>query len=286
MHVTLRLYIRDKPRQNAQTSRPYSGPVTLATRGILFPDRLPTFERFPAPQTVAELVSWFWVPRWNLAPGVTSRQDVLAFPASNLVVESPSPEYPQGRAVLAGPTTARSHRDLSGQGWAVGAHLRPAAVPLFTADPTALQDDSLIVDASELLERVTGSMATSPADAVAAFCEWMADRVADDQGRLANAAADLLSHDPTVTGPEDAAARLAISVRTLQRLTARYVGLPPTAMIRRRRLQEAAERVRLDSTIDLATLAAELGYADHSHLTKDFQRVLAMAPSEYRRHVQ
>ena len=85
---------------------------------------------------------------------------------------------------------------------------------------------------------------------------------------------------------EDAAARLAISVRTLQRLTARYVGLPPTAMIRRRRLQEAAERVRLDSTIDLATLAAELGYADHSHLTKDFQRVLAMAPSEYRRHVQ
>ena len=64
-------------------------------------------------------MSWFWIPRWNIAPGRTSRQHVLAFPASNLVVESASPEHPRGRVGLAGPTTVRSHRDLSGQGWAV-----------------------------------------------------------------------------------------------------------------------------------------------------------------------
>lgn len=259
--------------------------MSLPTRGILFPARLPVFERFPAPPEVAELVSWFWIPRWNIAPGRTSRQHVLAFPASNLVVESASPEHPRGRVGLSGPTTVRSHRDLSGQGWGVGAHLRPASVPEFTPDPAALQDGYRYIEAPDLLERVTAAMATSSAAAVAAFSEWMADRTTDDQGRLANAAADLLSHDPTVTGPEDVADRLAISTRTLQRLTARYVGLSPTAMIRRRRLQEAAERVRLDPTIDLATVAAELGYADHAHLTKDFQRVLAMAPSEYRRHV-
>lgn len=81
---------------------------------------------------------------------------------------------------------------------------------------------------------------------------------------------------------EEAATRLAVSVRTLQRMTHRHVGLSPAAMIRRRRLQEAAQRVRDEPGVDLASIAAELGYADHAHLTRDFQAVLGIAPRVYR----
>lgn len=94
--------------------------------------------------------------------------------------------------------------------------------------------------------------------------------------------ADLLLENAEVTQLADAARRLAVSPRTLQRLAHRYVGVSPAAMIRRRRLQEAAQRVREDPGADLARIAAELGYADHAHLTRDFRKVLSFTPSSYR----
>ena len=51
-------------------------------KGILYPARLPTFHRVPAPESVTNLVQWFWIPEWDIAPGHTSRQHVIAFPAS------------------------------------------------------------------------------------------------------------------------------------------------------------------------------------------------------------
>jgi len=62
-----------------------------------------------------------------------SRQYLVAFPASNLVVEP-------HKVGLSGPSTRRSYRDLTGTGWAVGALLHPAAVPSFTGAPADLQD--------------------------------------------------------------------------------------------------------------------------------------------------
>src|SRR5690606_22818921 len=43
-------------------------------RGILRPARLPTFHRVPAPAELQEAIRWFWIPRWQVAPGRTSRQ--------------------------------------------------------------------------------------------------------------------------------------------------------------------------------------------------------------------
>ena len=89
--------------------------------------------------------------------------------------------------------------------------------------------------------------------------------------------------DPGLLRVSDLAERLGVSERTLQRLAARYVGLGPAALIRRRRLQEAAERIRTDPDADLASLAAELGYTDQAHLTNEFTRVLGLSPAGYRR---
>ncbi|WP_313821467.1 DUF6597 domain-containing transcriptional factor, partial [Citricoccus sp.] len=100
-------------------------------RGILYPTRLPEFHRIPAPPGLEALLRWFWIPQWTLAPGRTSRQEVLPFPASNLVVQP-------GTVSLTGPSTRASFRDLTGTGWAVGALLRPAGVVQWHPEPERL----------------------------------------------------------------------------------------------------------------------------------------------------
>ena len=56
-------------------------------------------------------------------------------------------------------------------------------------------------------------------------------------------------------------------------------------MIRRRRLQEAAERLRTDPDTSLAAVAADLGYSDHAHLANEFRSVLGLTLGTYRRRV-
>ncbi|MGM7670874.1 helix-turn-helix domain-containing protein [Microbacterium sp. A93] len=252
-----------------------------AWRGILYPARLPQFHRLLPPAEAAELVEWFWIPEWNIEPGRTSRQHVVAYPALNLVVDA-------GGVELTGASTRASHRDLTGRGWAVGALLKPAAVAALIEDPSALRDRSTRFDAPDLHRAVTQAMDESGAvgreHAATAFSAWLVERVGEigPVARQANEMSALLMTDSAITRAEDAAARLSMSVRTLQRLAHRYVGFPPAAMIRRRRLQEAAQRVREHPETDLSTIAAELGYADHAHLTNDFLAVLGIAPSAYR----
>lgn len=258
--------------------------VPASSRGVLYPARLPTFHREPVTGDLAVFVRWFWIPEWHIEPGRASRQHIVGFPACNLVVENAT-------TGISGPTTRASYRDLSGTGWAVGALLRPAAVPLLIGNPTALRDAYQEVDLPELTADVRAAMTgdASPEEcrrsAMAVFGAWLCDRVGapSEEGLLANRVVELAEADTTLRTVPELAARLSISTRTLQRLSSAYVGLPPGALIRRRRLQEAAERLRADPTLDLTALAHELGYADHAHLTNDFRITLGFTPSNYRR---
>ncbi|MGC5628836.1 helix-turn-helix domain-containing protein [Georgenia sp. Z1344] len=257
-------------------------------RGILYPARLPTFHRAAAPPDLADRVRWFWVPRWRLAPGRVSRQRLLPFPAANLVVG------PDG-VTLSGPTTGVSHRDLSGTGWAVGALLRPAGIAALADEPRDLRDSEVVLDLAgwglgELHAAVAGAMSDPDEDAgrdraVAALADWVRVHLPapDDAGATANAMEDLVATDPEVVRVEQVAQRLGMSARAVQRLARRYVGLAPLAIVRRYRLQEAARRLREEPGLGIADVAADLGYADHAHLSSDFRTVLGLTPSEYRR---
>lgn len=251
-------------------------------RGVLYPARLPSFHREPAPAALDGLVRWFWIPRWALGEGRTSRQELLPFPASNLVITSDG-------VSLAGPTTRASYRDLSGTGWAVGLLLRPAAVPSLRVEPHRVRDAEVPVEAVDLHRAVAAAMAGADEVegrrlAVAACVEWASARLArpDADGLLANALEDLVSTDGSIVRVDQLAERLGSSTRALQRLAHRHIGLPPLAIIRRYRLQEAAQRLREDPQVRIADVAAELGYADQAHLSADFRAVLGLTPSGYR----
>ncbi|PAY22356.1 DNA-binding protein [Dietzia natronolimnaea] len=272
-------------------------------RGVLYPDRLPTFHRQEAPVDLRDRIRWFWIPRWSLPPGRTSRQEILPFPASNLVVD------PSG-VTLSGPTTGISHRDLSGSGWAVGALLRPAGLASLVTAPQRLRDAETPVEAAELHRAVVAAMGEAddvvdqprPSDhrgvdqrdhkreplardrAVRAFSVWAATALEAPgaDGMLANAMEDLIASDRSIVRVDQVAAALGTSTRAVQRLAHRYVGVPPLKMIRRYRLQEAAQRLRDDPTVTIARVAADLGYSDHAHLSADFRAVLGLSPRSYR----
>ena len=244
---------------------------------MLYPQGLPRLARIEPPRSAEDLVEWFWVPEWDLPEGVVSQQPVLAYPAANLVIECDG-------VALYGATTRMTERLLVGSGWAVGAVLRPIAFAALAAEPALLVDRSATIDAPELLASVVALMPGHPEEACARVSTWLDARVGPrtPDGRLANDAARLLMTDPSVLRVEDAASRLAVSVRSLQRRAHQTVGLSPAAIIRRRRLQEAAQRARDEPDVPLAQIAAELGYADQAHLANDFRSILGVAPSGYR----
>jgi len=254
-------------------------------RGVLYPERLPTFHRVPVPDELSDLARWFWIPRWDLAPGRVSRQELLPFPASNLVVEP-------GGVALAGPATRISQRELRGTGWAVGALLRPAGVGALAIDPVAARDAELPFAAPSLHAAVSSAMrhadeAVGRERAVAAYADWLRVRArarpASEAGLLANAMEAVISEDRGIRRVEQLSERLGVSTRRVQRLAQRFIGLPPLAVIRRYRLQEAAERLRRNQELTVAQVAADLGYADQAHLASDFRQVLGLTANAYRR---
>ncbi len=75
------------------------------------------------------------------------------------------------------------------------------------------------------------------------------------------------------------AARFGMSPRTLQRLFAKHVGTTPKHVLQRFRRQRAIDHLSEERRVNLARLAAELGYCDQAHLARDFRATIGRSPS-------
>ncbi|WP_076263032.1 helix-turn-helix domain-containing protein [Intrasporangium flavum] len=250
-------------------------------------DRTVTIDRVPVTDDLADLAQRFWVPVWDVPTGSSSTQRVLQYPVCQLVV---TPTY----ARLYGVASGLSQQVLEGRGWAVGLMLRPAAGWLLTGRPVRRLTDRTVdlhsldtLDGPALTAVVRQAMAEDPAshDAQAAARASVEGALrpllpVDDEGLLVNALVDAVETSPDLLRVDDLCARFDIAERTLQRLLHKRIGLGPKWLIRRRRLQEAAERLRDDSG-GLAAIAADLGYADQAHFTRDFRRATGLTPGEF-----
>ena len=90
-----------------------------------------------------------------------------------------------------------------------------------------------------------------------------------------------ITADPGLRRVGQLAGACGIPERRLQRLFADYVGVSPKWVMRRARLHEAALRAESGGGVDWAALAADLGYADQAHLTRDFTATLGVPPAQY-----
>ena len=236
-------------------------------------------QSYGPPTDLADVIDSFWMGRWNLPPDAPHVTELLGDPCVHIVVE-------RGATRVVGVWTQRWINRLEGRGHVRAAKLRPGAVrAFFNVDATILSDKKRAL--ADLLDGFDtagfeSAVLEDPDDRAAfiAMSRYLRQiRRNDPDVRLAVGCAHLL-RDPGVTRVETLAARCGLSVRGLQRLFRRHVGAPPKALLRRVRLQEAALRIERGEATNLARLAAELGYTDQAHFTRDFRVAVGRTPRE------
>lgn len=225
---------------------------------------------FPPPgPRLAPFVARYWIVRWHYDEPY--RQLVVPYPNVHLT-------FSDGAAVVNGVATGHRVRVLTGHGGVFGVAFRPGGFhPFLKASLSTVTDRT--VPAHEIL-------GPPPADPDVSTVEdylLAADPRRDERAEEAAAIVDRIAAAKELTRVETLAAELGTSVRRLQRLFAEYVGVGPKWVIRRYRLHEVTELLATGVRPDWAALAADLGYADQPHFTRDFKDLFGEPPAYYAR---
>jgi AraC-like DNA-binding protein len=103
------------------------------------------------------------------------------------------------------------------------------------------------------------------------------------QDRALSAAVARLAHGAEPVSIRGLAADIGISQRRLVGLFDERVGLKPKMLARVFRFQRVLRRLQQEPFPGWSTIAADFGYFDQAHFTRDFQELSGMRPGEYLR---
>jgi AraC-like DNA-binding protein len=266
----------DRPRVDSASPTGSRGSAT-GTLGILQP--VAGLERFrlsrtETPPDLQVFAPWFWTVEWDLGDGETHEQEVLPFPCVNLA-------YEQGEYRVHGPGTQRFVARLSGRGWVTGVRFTPAGFCPFSRVPMRELVDR-VLPAREVL-RGEPPRASSPEQARGRLGAYLLAQgaVCTEAMALVDRLVAKAQSDPSLVRVELLASQAGVSARSLHRLFERHVGVNSKWVVRRARVQEAAERVARGADVDWAAVAQELGYHDQAHLIRDFRAQVGETPAAY-----
>src|SRR5712691_5471668 len=273
-------------------------------RGVLRPDIAATrfgLARHRPSDALAPFVEYYWIPRWDLRGKPPYEQTILPHPNVHLVFEASG-------AGIFGVDRRLFTRSLSGLGLAFGVRFTAGGFRPFWQAPISQLTDRVvpaarlfgpraektrqaIMDAGAALASASASASAGAAGSaddddarMIGYAEALLCSVLPQRDPLAEHVAALVSRitdDPGLRRVDQLSAEAGMTARTLQRLFADYVGVSPKWVMRRARLHEAAERADSGEPVDWAELAADLGYADQAHLTRDFTVTIGVCPTRY-----
>ncbi|MEV0667564.1 helix-turn-helix domain-containing protein [Actinomadura luteofluorescens] len=246
-------------------------------------------ERLEPPAALAPFVANFWVLRWDLRGRPPHRQQVLTRPSVHMTFTSYLTAGTT-RARIAGVVRDDFVEEIHGEGRVVGAAFRPGGFRPFMDAPVSTLtgrfpgvDEVFGQEGLTLAEEVFAiADAHEAIGRLATFLTGLAPEP-DPSAAKAAAIVERIASWPGLVRVDELAADAGLSVRGLQRLFHEYVGIGPKWVIRRFRMQEAAERAASGTGVDWADLAAELGYADQAHFTRDFTAAVGTSPGRYAR---
>lgn len=232
----------------------------------------------PPPADLAPFVARFWVVTWDLRGEAPYRQ--LIPPGLNVQLS-----FVNGYAAVHGVTRRHGVKELAGLGRVFGVAFRPGCFrPFLGSSVSAITGRS--IPAAEFFHDVPEEAMAAVSDEeeqigiVRAFLRANLpepDPTAESVARIVES----IAAEPGLTRVDDVAERFGAHVRTVQRLFAQYVGVGPKWVIRRYRLQEVTDRMARSEAVDWARVAAELGYADQAHLSRDFTAMVGESLTHY-----
>jgi len=233
-------------------------------------DWTPGYREFAPGVAWREEIHCLWVS--VITPG-TSLTRVLPDACTDLIWQSGA------GAFVAGPDT-RPAPDTRPPGTVlVGARFRPGAGGAALGVPLSELLDQR-VEAADLPAvpggRLPGSLA--PAEALRRVARIAAEMVTErPPDRLVLDAARLLGRPGARA--DLVADRLGLGERQLRRRCQAAVGYGPRMLTRVLRFRRFLARVQVAGNADLAGLAAETGYADQAHLTRESTRLAGLPPA-------
>ncbi|TDC67657.1 AraC family transcriptional regulator [Actinomadura sp. GC306] len=264
------------------------------SRGILYPRTgLERFrvERSAPPPVLAPFVDRFWVLRWDLRGRAPHRQRLLTLPSVHMTFTS----YLTGgttRARIAGVVREDFAEEISDEGYVVGVAFRPGGFrPFLREDVPVSAFTGRFAGVDEVFGREGLALAreifaaSGPGEGRELLSGFLAGLRPgpDPSAERAAAIVERIAARPGLLRVDELAEEEGLSPRGLQRLFHEYVGVGPKWVIRRFRMAEAHERAVSGSDVDWARLAAELGYADQAHFTREFTAAVGTSPARYAR---
>jgi AraC-like DNA-binding protein len=266
---------------------------TATLRGVLRPvetaARTELRRDAPVSEPLRPFVERYWSVRWDLTGQPPFRSEVLSHPSVNVSVESGTDPHfgvVVPAVLLHGVVTRRFSVDLTGTGRVNAVKFRPGGFTALTGALPArnsvaplgaelgIPAERLLLDVLEpeddddraaVLDATLAPLATEPPDAYLDLLGLVGAMIEDRE----------------LVRVDQVAALGGVSVRSLQRLFAGYVGVSPKAVLARYRLQDAAAAIDAGEVHDLAGLATSLGWFDQAHFSRDFRAVVGVTPSAY-----
>lgn len=257
-----------------------------APRGILHAVTTPVdvvHERLLPPPDLSPWIAHFWSVRWQLQAPLEVK--TLPHPVVHITVER---DADGERVVVGGPHQRPFVRTLVGAGRVVGIKFRPAMFHALCADVSTLADGSEhLVDDNNRFGLSPDAFASATQGTLAESIEPLSrllrvrfgEPAVDDM--TVRDLVEAVEHDRSLCRVDDLGKRSGLPLRTLQRRCVRAVGVTPRWVLLRYRLHEAAERLKATPSTSLAALAAELGYADQAHFSRDFRATIGLPPRAF-----
>ena len=232
----------------------------------------PGYREWLPPASLRHALACYWVA---VVPADSEPRPANVLPdlCSDLIWQS-------GRgAFVAGPDTGPAPEMTPPGTVLVGARFRPGAGgPALGLPLASLRDQRIDIDA--ILPRLAGTLGPDlpPAQAVDAVTQLAARMVTErPPDRLVVHAGRLLAVGRTSVA--DLPATVCVSDRQLRRRFDEAVGYGPKVTERVLRFRRVIKDLTSSGeTLDLARLAAEAGYADQAHLTRETTRLAGLPP--------
>ena len=234
-------------------------------------DLVPGYAEFPPDVAFRTGLHCLWV---SVAPPCEAESiQVLPDACTDLVWQSGV------GAFVAGPDTGPASTEWRPDTVFVGARFRPGAGGAALGVPLSELLDQR-VDADDLpgvpRGRLPGSL--SPEEAMRRIAAIAAQMVTErPPDRLVLEATRLLGRPGARA--ELVAGQLGIGERQLRRRCQAAVGYGPRMLNRVLRFRRFVSRIDAGGAVDLATIAAEAGYADQAHLTRESNELAGLTPA-------